>query len=787
MNNDNHTHGLSNHQTKRGARALRPALWRRLSGKAVAVAAAVAAAAVVTLWLLPTRPARAADPTLTAQLLSEPFTNPNEIRADRATKRLRGVLQIVSGKYRIPNVGNENMRQYRGWDMSRPAPTPVPAGVVTGVEPGPTWRARLGDRVEVAFLNKADNRDFSYTTNTESTPDDPPGRSSFGCDTSGLRDPVTGKFPIYPANDKFPNCFHGSSTANVHYHGTHASPDGVGDNVLVQVIPDPNQRDWLPIFNEMFNSGVIPQRWEQMPASFRTEQMKLIKDNDAAATKEAAKNNLRAPASLFEKNEELIAEGQWPVYFYGAYPNFWEIPDYDDTAKGWGAGQAPGTHWYHAHKHGSTSLHILNGLAGALIIESSREGGYDHVIRKFYGWGDTYGNHEKIFVFQQFDPTQNLQRGQGINPGVPNPRGKGIKQVLVNGKLTPTITMRPGEVMLWRMINATEGNNQGIINAGTTTGSPGMFMLAGNGGFHYRQTAADGVQFSPENYASQPFLNGTSPGGVKLGGGNRADLLVQAPTRPGTYEFKNFSPGNATLFFVKVEGPAVILPAPFPTAWAELPKFLRDLPAPGPYDLPNPNSPVKFQWEPGRTSFGRLATPPAPPPPAPSPTPVRNPTTPPPGNPPHFMINNKQFGEMGDIVDQCMPLDGLQDWVLENYTTGIAHPFHIHINPFQVLKIETPTALNQYSVYEPKKEDQSKNVFVWQDVIAIPPAVMSADGSQITPGRVTIRQTYKDFIGTYVLHCHILAHEDRGMMQLVRVVPKNRYPQGCQTAVPPHH
>ena len=57
-------------------------------------------------------------------------------------------------------------------------------------------------------------------------------------------------------------------------------------------------------------------------------------------------------------------------------------------------------------------------------------------------------------------------------------------------------------------------------------------------------------------------------------------------------------------------------------------------------------------------------------------------------------------------------------------------------------------------------------------MIAIPPAVMSSDGAQIWPGKVTIRQTYVDFTGTFVLHCHILAHEDRGMMELVRVVPE---------------
>jgi FtsP/CotA-like multicopper oxidase with cupredoxin domain len=33
-----------------------------------------------------------------------------------------------------------------------------------------------------------------------------------------------------------------------------------------------------------------------------------------------------------------------------------------------------------------------------------------------------------------------------------------------------------------------------------------------------------------------------------------------------------------------------------------------------------------------------------------------------------------------------------------------------------------------------------------------------------------------DFTGQYVLHCHILAHEDRGMMELVQVVPRPKGP-----------
>jgi FtsP/CotA-like multicopper oxidase with cupredoxin domain len=712
---------ISNH----GERAL-PARKALLIAASFIVAAVAAAGAFVALSLRAAPAARAESPLPAAQNLgSRMFFNPLEIRSRAGEKRLRAIMQIVSGKLLIPNVGMETLRQYRGWDAF--GPMPLFGGTIS---PGPTLRARLGDQVQISFLNKTDDSMFPYSFETNS----PGGLSSFGCDK--VDNTGTGKSP-YPANDKFPNCFHGSSTANIHFHGTHTSPDGLSDNVLVQVLPQPNQPDWSSTFNGIFNTGRIPQKWLDMPANYRKEQFIAIVRHDEAAAAAAAKNNLPPPLSLTKKNTELIAAGQWPQYFMGAFPNFFEIPDYS-TGK-YGAGQAPGTQWYHAHKHGSTSLHILNGLAGAFIIESSQVGGYDHVIRGFYGWGDSYGEHEKIMVFQQYDATQNLERVGG--------EGKGIKQVLVNGQLTPTLTMRPGEVQLWRLVNATEGNSQGIIKVGTAASA---FKTTG---FGFRQTAQDGVQFSPVNYAAQPFLSGkVSAAGLVLAAGNRADLLVQAPQKTGVTEFKN---GGATLFFVNVVGPPVNLAEPFPSAWAKMPPFLKDLRPPGANDVTNPGSPVKFQWEAGRTR------------PGPNP------------NPPHFMINNKQFGETGDVIDQCMPLGGLQDWVLENYTTSIPHPFHIHINPFQVVKIETPDASGQYATYAPPDN------FVWQDVIAIPPARIVSGA--VVPGRVTIRQTYQDFVGTFVLHCHILAHEDRGMMQLVRVVPAANYPSGCQKAVPAHH
>jgi len=41
---------------------------------------------------------------------------------------------------------------------------------------------------------------------------------------------------------------------------------------------------------------------------------------------------------------------------------------------------------------------------------------------------------------------------------------------------------------------------------------------------------------------------------------------------------------------------------------------------------------------------------------------------------------------------------------------------------------------------------------------------------------VVIRTKYRDFDGKYVLHCHILFHEDHGMMQVVEVVPPGGTP-----------
>jgi FtsP/CotA-like multicopper oxidase with cupredoxin domain len=133
------------------------------------------------------------------------------------------------------------------------------------------------------------------------------------------------------------------------------------------------------------------------------------------------------------------------------------------------------------------------------------------------------------------------------------------------------------------------------------------------------------------------------------------------------------------------------------------------------------------------------------------------------------MIDDEQFSE--HRYYQTMILGDQEEWLIENNTT-VPHPFHIHVNPFQVVEVVDPnTPANNYTA-------PSTGGF-WQDVMAIPAAKTDTNGDlEIDPatgratkaGSIRIRSRFVDFPGTFVLHCHILAHEDRGMMQLVRVI-----------------
>lgn len=712
--------------------------------------------------------------------------------------------------------------------------------------PGPTLRARVGDLVELSFFNVIDANKF-------------PGVDDGKCDETNMGTKYPGTF------DKYPDCFAGSVYTNMHYHGTHTSPSSTADNVFLQIKPSPRKNDarrepqvdekkmraaFEPFFDEceaqlLSNPGPKewPRRWQDVPEKTRTALLDPVKTY---------------MPQWYEIDQEMIRQGNWPQYFVAAYPYCFKLPRYTARSEtttaspeartphthGQGTaevdeaknptrpllmGQAPGTHWYHAHKHGSTTINVSNGMTGAFIIE----GEYDDEINKVYG--DGFTRKVPPIVINQLGGVPGLSVGAFLGPG-PN--------FAVNGRIQPVVRMQGKSVAMWRIVNS--------------AGRAGVYFLP-PAGIQWKQLAQDGVQFNDANYhanTNQPLL---------LMSGNRADLLVKAPAYVpngnNTYPvlvYNTVDPSDrpparaydddkaATLLTVEVTSdvsPEMQFLAHAPT----FPSFLNDI----------EDSEIKVR------RMMTFASKPVPP------------------SPKQHTIDGKQFdGEVGAVV----LLNQAEEWKVVNETyppsssNQVSHPFHIHINPFQVTEVFDPNdvlsasdmpgtvtvkanttqnpvtatvtghgetnfqrdfrigdwiwingkattgppaappgivqsiegpqqmtintnkdvpAESSYQLAVPLYTVDAKNARpgqcvidpkdpkpcatqpakdrVWWDVFAIPSGNDFWNAETKTwskvPGHFRMRSRFVDYAGYYVLHCHILAHEDRGMMTVVQVAP----------------
>jgi FtsP/CotA-like multicopper oxidase with cupredoxin domain len=104
-----------------------------------------------------------------------------------------------------------------------------------------------------------------------------------------------------------------------------------------------------------------------------------------------------------------------------------------------------------------------------------------------------------------------------------------------------------------------------------------------------------------------------------------------------------------------------------------------------------------------------------------------------------FVIDGKSFDEQR--IDYEAALGTTEDWVITNGSM-MTHPFHLHVWPFQVISMS----------------DGSAPPEGWHDTINVP-----------TGESVTIRIPFSDYDGKTVYHCHILDHEDLGMMGVINV------------------
>lgn len=532
--------------------------------------------------------------------------------------------------------------------------------------PGPTLRLRkpskpgeLGDGLKILLVNNLPWAD--------------PDQCNAPCDCVNSPNMTCCK-----ALDKAPNCFHGPNATNLHFHGTHVSPQPPQDYVLLELNPK------LP-------DGQSP------------------------------------PSD--HGHEGIVAYGQ---YQYAVDKMTYE--------------QTEGTHWYHPHKHGSTALQVGNGMAGALIVD----GPFDDWLS---GWYAAKGAklEEKILVLQQIHGL-NFTSASTVFAPLP----------LVNGQPQPYVKMYPGQVQRWRFIGATmEASAQLKIDFNGPTNDA---VLA-------KQIAFDGIQFAPENYDRQPLLDAQNEF-FRLSPGNRADFLVQAPTAPGHYAITydvfgrvdqqlpevrtrnekrlkgpqaqvvkprqereevramlkavGGASGQPGLLTIDVEPCTGSCPAPgFPdhTEWPAMPYYLA------PIETVDKSVNLQFQLLTPSGTTGAPAVQPS----------------------SFFLKVNdnpaKQFNPK--CVDFSPKLNETEEWTItQNVNDNGApfHVFHIHTNPFQI---------RQAGLKELPKP------WVWADAIPL---------QDVNNGKVVIRQRFKDYTGQFVLHCHFLGHEDRGMMLGVQTV-----------------
>jgi FtsP/CotA-like multicopper oxidase with cupredoxin domain len=118
-----------------------------------------------------------------------------------------------------------------------------------------------------------------------------------------------------------------------------------------------------------------------------------------------------------------------------------------------------------------------------------------------------------------------------------------------------------------------------------------------------------------------------------------------------------------------------------------------------------------------------------------------------------WLLGGRTF-EMTQVApEETVAAGSTQVWEFMNLANGMgmqaAHPIHIHGRQFRVLQ-RTGGAAN--ALRDGLADDG------WRDVVLVLPGET-----------VRVQMTFSRFPGLYLYHCHILEHEDMGMMRNFRV------------------
>jgi FtsP/CotA-like multicopper oxidase with cupredoxin domain len=113
----------------------------------------------------------------------------------------------------------------------------------------------------------------------------------------------------------------------------------------------------------------------------------------------------------------------------------------------------------------------------------------------------------------------------------------------------------------------------------------------------------------------------------------------------------------------------------------------------------------------------------------------------------------KPFDPQSDAADIVVRQGDVEDWIIENRSMEL-HDFHIHQLHFELRE------WSGIQVNEP----------FLRDTVNVP----YFNGRMLAYPSVRLRMDFRDpnIVGTFVYHCHVLEHEDGGMMGKITVVPR---------------
>ena len=411
-----------------------------------------------------------------------------------------------------------------------------------------------------------------------------------------------------------------------------------------------------------------------------------------------------------------------------------------------------GLYWYHPHVHGEVQAQMLMGLTGAIVVE-----GPEHDARR------AAGVVERVLVVRQ---TQDQDAGKtpaasmtAAPAGPPSPAhgravagtvdtahellctsNAGIDQISLNGTPVPVgdapdaalarVEIGAGTRQFWQLLNAATDaflslslvDEQGRalpLQVVARDGSP----LSDDAGHRLRPPPTTEAQAVP-------------PGG-------RLEFWVAAPP-PGTKAWlvtHAIDTGCAGDRLPERRLALVVASDPASTAAAAIPA-----PAPSPAAAPSVFSGVLSRKVDRRRVIAMAEYP--------------RPGT---ADQTDFYIFERKPGAvlrtymMGDGPAIVAKGGTTEEWVIENWTNEL-HTFHIHQLHFRVLEVDgKPSAAPELL-----------------DVVEVPYATATGFHSKegpVRPGRARIRMSFPaELAGDIPFHCHLVDHEDNGMMAVLRVV-----------------